>query len=382
MSRSNDPGHYFQTTSALNETARKAAKSKNTNGRPIKLPSKILAVVADPQEENQVYVAEAAGNVKLLNIQTSSVTCTFSGPTAPLTSVAVAPGHGTTVLAGCWDKSIWSWSASTRKPGKRFEGHTDFVKAIVVCVLDGKDCLISASADATIIVWHVASGAKLHTIKGHTRGILALAIDPNHADIDMGRCCCLVSAGSDREIRRWHVSPQTFWEMESSPIIAHETSVNAIRFDADYDLWTASADKTAKCLVRARQYQQDTQLEHPDFVRDVAIDDEGGWIATACRDEEVRVWDKATGKLHHTFTGHFEEVTALLLLPRQRLISVGIDATVRQWSLRAPELAKAVQEAEEERLGKTKEQEPETKKEGIMTAEEEAELAELLEDSE
>jgi hypothetical protein len=69
MSRSNDPGHYFQTTSALEETARKAAKSKNSKGNPTKLPSKILAVIADPQNENHVYAAEAAGSVKHINIE-------------------------------------------------------------------------------------------------------------------------------------------------------------------------------------------------------------------------------------------------------------------------------------------------------------------------
>jgi hypothetical protein len=65
-------------SSALNETARKATKSKNTSGNPIKLPSKILAVVADPQDEDQVYIAEAAGSVKRVNLevgQTSKHLC-------------------------------------------------------------------------------------------------------------------------------------------------------------------------------------------------------------------------------------------------------------------------------------------------------------------
>ena len=63
-----------------------------------------------------------------------------------------------------------------------------------------------------------------------------------------------------------------------------------------------------------------------------------------------------------------------------RVVSVSIDATVRQWSLKAHELAEAVKEAEDEQQGKIKEKELE-KKEPLMTAEEEAELAELLEDS-
>jgi WD40 repeat protein len=281
------------------------------------------------------------------------------------------------VFAGCWDKSIWSWSTSTRKPAKRYQAHTDFVKAVLVHVVGGKEYLISASADASIIVWNAESGEKVHTLKGHTRGILALAIDTNHAD--HGRSFRLLSAGSDREIRRWYIAPNGASELDPSPIIAHDTSIDAIRVDSDYEIWTASADKTAKCLTS--QGEEQSRLEHPDFVRDVVVDEEGGWAITACRDEEVRVWNKATGKLHHTFSGHFEEVTALVLLSGQRAVSVSIDATVRQWSLKPRELAKAVKEAEDEQLGKLQEEEPE-KKEGMMTAEEEAELAELLEDSE
>ncbi|KAI4649839.1 uncharacterized protein J4E79_009685 [Alternaria viburni] len=377
MSRSNDPGHYFQTTSSLEETARKAAKSKNTKGNPLKLPSKILALTADPHDENHIYVAEAAGNVKRINIETNKVAATFTGPVAPLTSVAVSP-KSDTLFAGCWDKSIWSWTLSTRKPAKRFQGHSDFVKGVIAFTLHGKEVLVSASQDASIIVWDVAAGSKLHTLKGHTRGILALALDP--ADYEPSKETVTVfSAGSDREIRRWTIGLTSASEVEPSPIIAHETSIDALHFDSDGDLWTASADKTAKCLSRGREWEEDSTFEHPDFVRDVAIDEDGGWLVSVCRDEEVRVWDKSSGKLHHTFSGHFEEVTGLLLLG-QRVISVSIDATVRQWSLKPQELAKAIQEAEDERLGKEEDKEPE-RKEGMMTAEEEAELAELLGDS-
>ncbi|KAI4693667.1 uncharacterized protein J4E84_002241 [Alternaria hordeiaustralica] len=377
MSRSNDPGHYFQTTSSLEETARKAAKSKNTKGNPLKLPSKILALTADPHDENHIYVAEAAGNVKRINIETNKVAATFTGPVAPLTSVAVS-SKSDTLFAGCWDKSIWSWTLSTRKPAKRFQGHSDFVKAVIAFTLHGKEVMVSASQDASIIVWDVATGSKLHTLKGHTRGILALALDP--ADYEPSKETATVfSAGSDREIRRWTIGLTSASEVEPSPIIAHETSIDALHFDSDGDLWTASADKTAKCLSRGREWAEDSTFEHPDFVRDVAIDEDGGWLVSVCRDEEVRVWDKSSGKLHHTFSGHFEEVTGLLLLG-QRVISVSIDATVRQWSLKPQELAKAIQEAEDERLGKEEDKEPE-RKEGMMTAEEEAELAELLGDS-
>ncbi|KAF2003101.1 WD domain-containing protein [Amniculicola lignicola CBS 123094] len=382
MSRSTDPRHFFQTTSAIETSARKAAKSKNTKGNPVKLPSKILAVVADPKDEGRVYVAEAAGNVKRIVVETGEISATYSGPVAPLTCLTISPQSGT-LYAGCWDKSIWSWALGSRRPGRRFQGHSDFLKAVVVFALQGKEILVSGSADASIIVWDAATGEKLHTLNGHTRGILALKIDPE--EYDPGKDSVVVfSAGSDREIRRWKVGVDAAVEIEGtvdipSPLLAHETSVDAMFFDSDGDMWTASADKSAKCLSRARNWDADTTLVHPDFVRDVIVDEESGWVVTGCRDEEVRVWDRGSGKLHHVFEGHFEEVTGLVLLKGQLVVSVGIDGTMRKWSLKGADLAKAIKEAEDEKEGKVVE--VEEKKEGVLTKEEEDELAELMGDS-
>ena len=82
MSTSNDPDNLFQTrytspsslnpflltndspSSSLAETSRKARKAPNTHGNPIRLPSKILAVIADPTTNGAVYLAESAGTAR------------------------------------------------------------------------------------------------------------------------------------------------------------------------------------------------------------------------------------------------------------------------------------------------------------------------------
>ncbi|KAF1961275.1 WD40 repeat-like protein [Byssothecium circinans] len=387
MSRSNDPGHYFQTTSALNEEARKAAKAKNTKGKPARLPSKLLAVASDVDgasgSAEAVFVAEAAGNVKRVFLETGEVTKTFSGPTAPLTSLAVS-ASSKTVYAGCWDKTVWSWDIGTGKVGKRFQGHSDFVKAVLVFKIRGKEILVSGGADAKIIVWDAETGNLLHTLQGHTRGVLALALDPLEYEASK-ESAVVFSAGSDREIRRWEIGIAKAGEVkdEPCPIIVHETSIDAISFDTDGDLWTASADRTAKCLSRTRNFEADSSFEHSDYVRDVVVDEEGGWVVTACRDENVSVFEKGSGRLHHTFVGHWEEVTGLVLLEGQKVVSVSIDGTVRCWGLKGRELAEAVKEAEDEKDGKVIENEDlKEEKEGLMTVEEEEELAALMDDSE
>lgn len=268
-------------------------------------------------------------------------------------------------------------------------GHTDFVKTLLLAKVCGKLLLLSGGADGAIIVWDLESGQKLHVLKSHARGVEALALDPLESTTDR---VVLFSAGSSREIRRWLVTDSSATEIpcaglidappaadgDITPLIAHETSVYALRFDDDGDLWTASADKTAKSLVRDQQWQTDLTLLHPDFVRDVVSDTRSGWIITACRDEEIRLWEGGSGKLYHTFSGHFEEVTGLLLLG-DMVVTVSIDATVRRWSLKPEDLKKAKEEAEAERLGKSKTEEIASQP-SMLTEDEERELAELMDD--
>ncbi|KAL1390001.1 WD domain-containing protein [Phyllosticta capitalensis] len=427
MSRSSDAGHFFQTSTALSESARKAEKAKNDFGAPIKLPSKLLAVAADPTDDaGVVYVAEAAGNVKRVVLETGEVTHRFDGPAAPLTSIAILP-KARLLAAGCWDKSVWLWplpaadtststsaaattpstatpAASNKKApaisscGRLAGVHTDFVKTVIGASLGGTDVLVSGGSDAAIVVWDVEARAALYKLTGHTRGVLALALDPAGYTTRLAKqapAVTVLSAGSDREVRAWRLEKTGGREVpvggaaiegedeaaasqDVKPLIRHDTSVDALWFDGDDDLWTASADRSAKCLSRSRDYETDTTLSHPDFVRDVLVDEMGGWVVTACRDEEVRVWERASGKLHHTFSGHYEEVTGLLLLPGQRLVSVSIDGTVRQWSLKASDLKTAIEETERLKEGKPKESEE--KKEIELDEDEERELAELMED--
>jgi WD40 repeat protein len=364
--------------------------------------------------------------LRTYNGQTGTVSHTFKPKTStpsPMTCLALGPVYPTAsggqseaqqLFAGSWDKCIYSWTISfdssgcniAVRDGPVFRGHTDFVKAILCAHIVKRNqkglnvsfpspedmILISASSDGSIVIWDASTGAKVHTLKSHARGVETLAIDPIASDQNT---IILFSADSSQEIRSWQVTKTEAKQIpvdendrkrgvtgdEIKPLIAHETSIYALRFeqssDSDGDLWTASADKTAKCLSRHHNFTADTSLSHPDFVRDVAIDEDSGFVITACRDEEVRVWEKGSGKLHHTFSGHFEEVTGLCIVstePKGRwVVSVSIDGTIRRWNLEPQELKKA----KEQPQVATELKPP---KESMLTEEEERELAELMDD--
>ncbi|KAI9894860.1 MAG: hypothetical protein M1814_000080 [Vezdaea aestivalis] len=282
----------------------------------------------------------------------------------------------TELFAGCWDFTVWAWDIETRASTRRLRGHSDFVKALAIAprkAAGEKGFLVSGGADASIIVWDLETGAKLRTLKGHGRGIECLIFD----DFDVKQRL-IWSGGSEREIRNWKLDGQGLREGMKEPLIRHETNIYRVVVDDEGDLWTASADRTVKALARARGWEVDLELAHPDYVRDVLVDEIGGLIVTACRDEEVRVWNRGTGDLVHTFSGHFEEVMGLALLPGQKVVSVSIDGTIRQWSLSPKDLEAAKKEAASPRSDVEEKKEDKT----TLTAAEEEELAELMGDAE
>ncbi|KAE8414651.1 WD40-repeat-containing domain protein [Aspergillus pseudocaelatus] len=373
MSRSSHRDDFFQTTAALDEQKRKDAKSKNTNGDPIRLQSKILAVEADPLNSGAVFVAQSGGTVRKIILETGETAALYKGPTAPITSLCFSP-DGRLLFAGCWDKYVWCWDVASKEVKQKYEGHTDFVRAVVTTRLQGKDVLVSGGADAQILVFDIASGKRLSVLKGHAKGIQGLVVDPVSSDSDSQELA-VFSSGSDREIRRFDIASGSKDLTGTDAILVHDTNVYKLFFDRDADLWTASADKTAKCLVREDGWKPNLTLTHPDFVRDVVVYEQGGWVVTACRDEEVRVWNRSTGQLYHTFSGHFEEVTGLVVLG-STLVSVSIDATIRRWSLKPEDLQVAIERAKNTSAN----EEPGPNPESMLTEEEERELAELLEE--
>ena len=234
-------------------------------------------------------------------------------------------------------------------------------------------------------------------LKAPGRGILDLAVDPETLNYDSANEedrqgeIIIFSGSSLGEIRRWAIKKDlsVAREIESDkPIIQHETSVYKLSFDTDGDLWTASADTTIHCLSRHHSFTPSLTLSHIDYVRSVAIDDVGGYVVSAGRDEGVKVWDKGSGELKGVFEGHWEEVMDVVVVGR-RAVSGGIDGTVRVWSLDAQSLEKAAKEAEDLRNGvqevevEVAEGEGEGKENPFGIDEDEMrELEELMEDGE
>ena len=284
---------------------------------------------------------------------------------------------------------VYTWNVDTGEAGAKFSGHADFVKVVLCTRIGGRDILFSGGADKRILVWDIGSHKLLHTLQDTSQSMLAvqsLVIDPFDSSQDE---VFLFSASSDPNIRRWKVRLDG-WEKvienrvdkagkDQYTILEHETTVYKLVFnddDCETDLYTASADGTAKCLARLPNFATQDTYKHGDHVRTVAVTDQ--WVITAGRDEDLKIWDRFYRKLHTSLEGHYDEVTDLVVLADGRLCSASLDGTVRSWGLGKGEIDSLRQEQDIAAEGKAEEEAAPAQ--ALMTEDEEAELAALMEE--
>lgn len=220
----------------------------------------------------------------------------------PTTALAIDPS-GKRLYGASWDKTVICWDTETRQKLLTFTGHTDFIKSVLYIPCPASSgypggLLLSGSSDKSIIIYDAASGKEVKILKGHTRGIAALAVDPAASTAEE---FVVYSGGSEREIRKWRIPVGDVKGAEEvgKPILEHETNIIKIGFlGEDWDCWTASADFTARRIdVRSEKSggRSDTVFRHADYVNDVLLGSKGQYAITACRDEDVRLWDIGVG---------------------------------------------------------------------------------------
>lgn len=178
---------------------------------------------------------------------------------------------GDRLYTGSWDKTIKQWDLTTGECLATLEGHTDFVKSLVLV----GDTLYSGSSDCFLRKWDIHTLTCTAAEKKHKRAIESLAVSVDGKYI--------FSGSSDGTAMKWDV--ETFKVVLTFE--GHDTSIYCVRVWED-DLWTASADKTAR-RWNITTGVSDMKLEHPDRVKSIAL--AGPYVVTGSSDDDIRVWD-------------------------------------------------------------------------------------------
>lgn len=377
---SNKGSDFFETDKEIEIRLAREKKEKEIGelGEPIKISSKVLSMkLVQNEDPTYAYVTESGFFIRKINLKIGKTVKIFKGHSGPVTCVDIiydSDGNDKYILSGSWDKTIRKWDVASKKEICEYTNHADFIKCIAYEPIT--NTFLSGSSDRTIRQFNVDTGEQVKLIKGHTRAIEDICFEDYTYEI-------FYSCSSDTTIKKWNLKTGECL----NTFEGHLTSVYKILCDInECSLWSVSADKTL------RRWDLDTMkndftMEQSDFVK--TLIKVGGNIITGSRDSKIRVYEITTGKLIKVIDYHFDEVTSLFNIG-SILYSGSLDGTIKKCDLLDDNQKFVhIEKYIEKQVNNipSKESKP-LKKKGIveentddlLTAEELAELEELMSD--
>lgn len=216
-----------------------------------------------------------------------------------------------------------------------FQGNPSWVNAIAVSpngqlavsATGTRDLTIQVpSVDSTLKVWNLRWGTQVHTLRGHSYGVTAVAITPDGKQA--------VSAARDHYIKLWDLKSGKQLRNLKGPQ-GHTEWVTTVVITSDGKrAVSASADKTLKVWDLKSGKVLKTLSGHNDTVLAVALTNDGQRAVSASADQTLKVWDIVHGEELYTLQGHQASVTGVALTPDgQQAVSASVDQTLHVWDI-------------------------------------------------
>ena len=238
---------------------------------------------------------------------------------------AIAYSQSANRLAIAAANNIYIYDARTYKEQMVFTGHTDSVLALAFSP-NGK-LLVSGSSDKTMRLWETDTGKLRRTRERHAAPVSTVAFSPNGKRFWSG-------SSENDTIRSWHPRDGGRWSSRTST----RKDVALIAIVCSYKNETVAKvfDSTPnQCLIELSGHHWHVETKHTDPVSVLTLYADGRTLATGSADKTIQLWNiKNTDKPLYTFTGHTGGIIAMdFSVDAKLLVSGSSDKTVRLWDL-------------------------------------------------
>ncbi|KAK6352023.1 hypothetical protein TWF718_005172 [Orbilia javanica] len=290
------------------QTFKGPGRKSNIIGLAISLDGKLLASVSCIDSIINIWDAITGAQLQMLEADDFEIEATV---------VSFSP-NSHLLASGLSDGKVRVWE-TTGALLHTMKGHTNGVLTIAFS-LDGK-FLASGSYDETIRVWDPAAGVQLHILEGHTDVVYSIAFSPD------GRL--LASSSGDSTVRLWDT---TTWAPLRT-LGLYPDLVRAVTFSPDGRVLALVGSK-----VNIRLWDTVSWMPRKDIVRpggeeawDIVFSPDGKYVALCCVGRNVKLFDADMRKVLQIVEG---DIMVVAFYPDSGLLASGqVDGTIKIWDV-------------------------------------------------
>ncbi|MCU0498946.1 MAG: protein kinase [Anaerolineae bacterium] len=226
----------------------------------------------------------------------------MEGHNGGVISVDISP-DGTRAISGGYDRTVRVWDLQTGQAiNAPLEGH----RADVIAIRFSSDGRYAASSatNGEVLIWDLVEHRLLHQLWIHRNQVHALAFTPDNTR--------LVSAGEDLDIILWDIQTgQALQTIEN----AHIASINVLVITPDQTTLITGAGNGEIVIWDFPAMQVRYQLRTELTVRDLELIADGSAFVTVDTNDQLSVWEVATGTLLSEFKHSGDVINNAVLLP-------------------------------------------------------------------
>ncbi len=234
--------------------------------------------------EGVVYLVDTRSGGRIDAIATGS----------PVNAVAFSPDD-TMIAAAMSDMTVGLWQVADGAEQYRLSGHENIVTDVEFSA-DG-ETLASSSADSTVRLWNARTGQPLHVLRKHIDYVFKLSFSADGARLASSSAAIGISE-SDRTTE--HNTIQV-WDVASGENILTIPPdgvgfVRDVEFSPDgatiaATTWSGAMGGTARFYDALTGEERQRLYAHRDTIANLEFSPDGALLATASRDQSVRIWD-------------------------------------------------------------------------------------------